>query len=51
MAIATLEDYSLFSDFGEAMMKSLKALSDDVEKEYAYSIKQSLISDYFEKKI
>ena len=36
MAIATLEKFSLFSDFGEAMTKSHQTLSDDVEKEFAY---------------
>ena len=39
-----------FSDFRETMMKSLKAISDE-EKDYAYSKKQSLISDFFEKRI
>ena len=33
-AIGILEDFSLYSKFGEAMMRSLKELNLNVEKEY-----------------
>ena len=32
-AIEVLEDFSLFSNFGEAMMKSLKDLDNSVQRE------------------
>ena len=46
-AIGILEDFSLYSKFGEAMMWSLKELNFNVEKEYVFNKKQTLISDFF----
>ena len=46
-AIGILEDFSLYSKFGKAMMRSLKELNFNVEKEYAFNKKQILISDFF----
>ena len=46
-AIGTLEDFSLYSKFGEAMMRSLKELNFSLEKEYVCNKKQALISDFF----
>ena len=46
-AIGILEDFSLYSKFGEAMMRSLKELNFNVEKEYVFNKKQALISDFF----
>ena len=45
--IEILEDFSLYSKFGEAMMMSLKELNFNVEKEYVFNKKQTLISDFF----
>ena len=45
--IKILEDFSLYSKFGEAMMRSLKELNFNVEKEYVFNKKQTLISDFF----
>ena len=41
-AIGILEDFSLYSKFGEAMMRSKR-----VEREYVFNKKQILISDFF----
>ena len=49
-AIAILDDFSLCSKFREAMMRSLKELNFNVEKEYVFNKKQVLISDFFLKK-
>ena len=49
-AIAILDDFSLCSKFREAMMRSLKELNFNVEKEYVFNKKQALISDFFLKK-
>lgn len=46
-AISVLEDFSLFSNFGEAMMKSLKDLNQIVEKDVLNAQKQTVISDFF----
>ena len=46
-AIGFLEDFSLYSKFGEAMMRSLKELNFNVEKEYIFNKKETLISDSF----
>ena len=46
-AFGVLEDFSLYSKFGEAMMRSLKELKFNVEKGYAFNKKQTLISDFF----
>ena len=45
--IGILEDFSLYSKFKEAMMMSLKELNFNVEKEYVFNKKQTLISDIF----
>ena len=46
-AIGILEDFSIYSKFGETMMRSLKELNFNVEKEYVFNKKQTLISDFF----
>lgn len=46
-AISVLEDFSLFSNFGEAMMRSLKDLNQTVEKDVLHTRKQTLTSDFF----
>ena len=46
-AIGILEDFSLYSIFGEAMMRSLKELNFNEEKEYVFNKKQTLTSDFF----
>ena len=46
-AIGILKDFSFYSNFGEAMMRSLKELNFNVEKEYVFNEKQTLISDFF----
>ena len=46
-AIGILEDFSLYSKFKEAMMRSLKKLNFIVEKEYVFNKKQILIADFF----
>ena len=46
-AIGILEDFSLYSKFGEAVMRSLMELNFNVEKEYVFNKKQTLISDFF----
>ena len=48
-AISVLEDFSLFSSFGKAMMKSLKDLNHNVEKDVLCTRKQTFISDFFSK--
>ena len=42
-----LEDFSLYSKFEEAMMRSLKELDLNVEKDYVFNKKQTLSSDFF----
>ena len=46
-AIGILGDFSLYSKVGEAMMRSLKELNFNVEKEYVFNKKQILTSDFF----
>ena len=46
-AIGILEDFSLHSKFGEAMMKSFKELNFNAEREYVFNKKQTLISHLF----
>ena len=46
-ATGILEDFSLYSKFGEALMRSLKELNFNVEKEYVFNKKQTLILDFF----
>ena len=48
-AISVLEDFSLFSSFEKAMMKSLKDLNHNVEKDVLCTRKQTFISDFFSK--
>ena len=48
-AIQTLTNFSLFSKFGEATMKSLKEMNYNVEKEDLSFKKQVLISDFFQR--
>ena len=50
-SIGILEDFKVYSKIGEAMMKSLKELNFNVEKEYVFNKKQTLISDFFLKKL
>ena len=45
-ATGILEDFSLYSKFGEPMMRSLKELNFNVEKEYVFNKKQTLISNF-----
>ena len=45
-AVEILEDFSLYSKFGKAMMRSLKELNFNVEKNYVFNKKQTLISDF-----
>ena len=44
---SAIEDFSLYSKFEEAIMRSLKELNFNVEKEYVFNKKQTLISDFF----
>ena len=46
-AIGILEDFSFYSRFGEAMVRSLNKLNFNIEKEYVFNEKQTLISDFF----
>ena len=46
-AISVLEDFSLYSNFGEAMIRSLKDLNYNVQKEFLFTKKQTVISDFF----
>ena len=46
-AIEVLEDFCLFSNFGVAMMKSLKNLDNIVQREHLLTKKQTVISDFF----
>ena len=45
--VGILEDFSLYSKFREAMMTSLKEFNFNVEKEYVFNKKQTLVSDFF----
>ena len=46
-ATGILENFSLYSKFGEAMMRSLKELNFSVQKEYVFNKKQTLSLDFF----
>ena len=46
-AITVLEDLSIFSHFGEAMMASLKDLNYNIKKDFDISCKQTVITDFF----
>ena len=46
-SISAFNNFSLCSKFGEAMMRSIKELNFNVEKEYVFNRKQKLISDFF----
>ena len=46
-AIGIFEDFSLYSKLGEALMRSLREMNFNVEKEYVLNKKQTLISDFF----
>ena len=46
-SIGILKDFSLYSKFTEAIMTPLKELNFNVEKEYVFSKRQTLISDFF----
>lgn len=48
-AISVLEDLSIFSNFGEAMMRSLKDLNHNIQKDFLCTRKQTVISDFFSK--
>ena len=45
--LSTWKKNNLYSKFGEAMLRSLKELSFNVEKEYVFNKKQTLIPDFF----
>ena len=45
--LSTWKKNSLYSKFGEAMIRSPKELNFNVEKEYVLKKKQTLISDFF----
>ena len=45
-AIGILEHFSLYSKLGEAMMRSVKELNLNVEKEYVFNKKHILTSDF-----
>ena len=46
-AIGIFEDFSLYSKLGEALMRSLREMNFNVEKEYVLNKKQTLISNFF----
>ena len=48
-AIAVLEDLSIFSKFGEEMMKSLKDLNRSIKRDYDFVCIQKVITDFFSK--
>ena len=49
-ALKFLEDFSLFSTFGESMLNSLKHLNISLDKEELSEKKQSVITSFFSKK-
>ena len=49
-ALKVLEDFSLFSTFGESMLNSLKHLNISLDKEELSQKKQSEITSFFLKK-
>ena len=50
-ALKVLEDFSLFSTFGESMLNSLKHLNISLDKEELSQKKQSVITSFFFKEI
>ena len=46
-ALQVLEDFSLFSKFGESMLKSLKELNRSLDREELSHKKQSVITSFF----
>ena len=46
-ALQVLEDFRLFSKFGEAMLKSLKQLNRSLDREELFHKKQSVITSVF----
>ena len=48
-ALQVLEDFSLFSKFGESMLKSLKELNRSLDREELSQKKQSVITSFFSK--
>ena len=48
-ALQVLEDFSLFSKFGESMLKSLKELNRSLDREELSHKKQSVITSFFSK--
>ena len=46
-SVGILEDFSLYSKFAETMIRSLKELNFNVEKDYVFNKKQTLFSDFF----
>ena len=48
-ALQVLEDFSLFSKFGESMLKSLKELNRSLDREEISHKKQSVITSFFSK--
>ena len=47
-ALQVLEDFSLFSKFGESMLKLLKELNRSLDKEELSHKKQSVITSFFQ---
>ena len=47
-ALQVLEDFSLFSKFGESMLKSLKELNRSLDREELSHKKQSVITSFFQ---
>ena len=47
--LQVLEDFSLFSKFGESMLKSLKELNRSLDREELSHKKQSVITSFFSK--
>ena len=46
-ALQVLEDFNLFSKFGESMLKSLKELNRSLDREELSHQKQSVITSFF----
>ena len=48
-ALQVLEDFGLFSKFGESMLKSLKELNNSLDREELSHKKQSVVTSFFSK--
>ena len=48
-ALQVLEDFGLFSKFGESMLKSLNELNNSLDREELSHKKQSVITSFFSK--